>query len=120
MGSSVVLLVPVSWLVSTNSVQYTWHGDWDKFSIPYLSTHLNSPSPFTSLIYENVFGLKPGGLINLIYIYKQSWTQSHKKYDLTLPLLASFGPQTSERKMKNKRPPQYDVSAHLSMLVQLL
>merc|ERR1719203_1031610 len=37
-----------------------------------LSTHLNSPSPFTSLIYENVFGLKPGGLINLIYIYKQS------------------------------------------------
>ena len=26
-----------------------------------------------SEIYENVFGLKPGGLINLIYIYKQSW-----------------------------------------------
>ena len=70
---------------------------------------------------KNVFGLKPGGLIKP-YLHLQAIVRRNhiKKYDLTWPLLASFGPQTSERKMKNKRPPQYDVSAHLSMLVQLL
>ena len=28
LASVVVLLVPVSWLVSTNLVLYTWHGDY--------------------------------------------------------------------------------------------
>merc|ERR1712008_441804 len=105
--SSVVSLVPVYWLVSTNLVQYTWHGDWDNnFRSLTSVTQLKYPpkSLYKSNLRKNVFGLKPGGLLSLFTSTSNRETQSHKKkYHLTWPLLASFGPQTSKEKRSSQQ-----------------
>merc|ERR1712008_106726 len=88
-------------------------------SVPTWST---PKSLYKSNLRKNVFGLKPGGLLSLFTSTSNRETQSHKKNMTSLGL---FWPHLGLKLRKkkdppNKRPPQYDVSAHLSMLVQLL
>merc|ERR1712008_130464 len=89
-------------------------------SVPSGST---PKSLYKSNLRKNVFGLKPGGLLTLFTSTSNRETQSHKKKNMTS--LGLFWPHLGLKLRKkkdppNKRPPQYDVSAHLSMLVQLL